>query len=151
MAKKSNNRGLGALADPLVADRIVDATRCGLPRASAAAKGGVHPRTLTGWLAKGDADADGVYPDTVHGRLALRVHEAEADWEQSQVDRIDAHARSGSSSAWQAAAFLLERRRADSWGRQSSSKLEVTGAGGGPVELADAKAKLLSGIDRLAE
>lgn len=143
-------RGQTALTST-VADRIVEATRKGLPRRDVAGIGGIHRRTLTKWLSEGAPDDDGTYPDTAKGKLAQRVDQAEAEWAQQQVETIEKHAKSGSPSGWQAAAWLLERRRPEDWARQSSSKLEVTGANGGPVELADAKARLLNGIDRLAK
>lgn len=86
--------------DERVAERIVQATRKGLPRRRAARLAGIHPATLFDWLARGRA-GEQPYAD-----FADRIKSAEIEGEESLVDLLREHA----VETWQAAAWLLERR-----------------------------------------
>ena len=91
--------------DDLKAKRIVDAVAEGLPRDTAAKLARIAPSTLYSWLSRGE---DGEAP---YAELLERVKEAEAQGEQELVKRI----RSASVETWQAAAWLLERRRPEAY------------------------------------
>lgn len=91
--------------DDLIAKRVVDAVKRGLPRRTAAKIAGVVPSTLALWLQKG-RDGDPAYSD-----FSDRVKAAEAHGEGEIVDLLRAHA----ATSWQACAYLLDRRNPRDW------------------------------------
>lgn len=129
--------------------RICDALRQGDSRSLAAKKGGIGRRTVFEWMRKGTAD-DGAYTDDAYGAFRMAVEHAEAEWEQTLLNRISTAAERPAS--WGAAAWILERRWPDRYGASSKQQVELSGRGGGPVEvdLSVARDRLLQGIDRLA-
>lgn len=84
-------------------ERVLEATRKGLPRRVAAQCAGVTATTLYEWLARGRR-GEAPYSD-----LADRIKPVEAEGEESLVDII----RAAAPKQWQAAAWLLERRYQD--------------------------------------
>ena len=98
-------------------ERIVAAIRAGNTREAAAACGGITDRCLYYWLAKG---AKGRDADSPCVQLFQAVKNAENDAEIECVAVI----RDAMRKQWTAAAWWLERRRPDKWGRKES--LDVT-------------------------
>ncbi len=92
--------GRPAKLDDLVAQRIVNAVKSGLPRTHAARLARIHPATLFDWLAKGRAGEPG------YAEFSERVAEAEAYDVEELVGIMREHAR----THHQACAWLLERR-----------------------------------------
>lgn len=134
--------------------RVADAARKGKPRRLQAASAGVSRTTLQKWMQKGQPitpvdehgkplpDADPVYPDTPYGRLVAAVDAADAEWEFTMLQEIEAAANGTHTNRfgeaqhqWQAAAWLLERRNPDEYARTERSKVELTGKDGGAVEV----------------
>lgn len=117
---------------------ILNALRLGNTRTAAAAYAEVHRDTFYEWL------GDPTFSDA--------VEKAEADAEARFVGQIVKAAHDGT---WTAAAWWLERRRREHYGKQE--RVEVTGADGGPVRFIDSlddheKLALREAIDaRLAE
>jgi transposase len=109
------------------ADRIVNALRAGAYTAEAAAHAGVSVRTFQRWRARGEqADAEERYRT-----FAERAAKAEAEAKVFAIGIV----RTAMSQDWRAAAWLLEHRWPQEWGRRN---VEVTGPEGGPVEVQEA-------------
>lgn len=108
-----------------LADSIIAFIRGGAYIETASVAAGINKSTLYDWLKrsrKGDTPYAGF-----HDRVEKALAEAElADW-----GTIGKAARDG---AWQAAAWRLERKFPDKYGRKD--RHEITGAEGGPIELA---------------
>lgn len=119
------------LTDDLQA-RIVAFLGAGAYVETAAAAAGVSKQTLYTWLRRG---ADGKRPFS--GFLdAIERAQGEADIRDLKTIREAAQA-----GVWQAAAWRLERRHPDQWGRR---RAETTGADSGAVQ---ATAKIVTFLD----
>ncbi len=73
---------------------------------------GVSKVTLYGWLKLGAREEEGPHVEFLNA-----VEKAQAEAEMRDLDRVDAAAEAG---AWQAAAWRLERRSPQRWGRPGS-------------------------------
>ena len=94
------------------AARIVEAIKKGLPYKLAAAAGGVSYNTFIRWRNDG-SNPDGP-PHFVN--FLNQVRQAEAAAAMRQLDLIEKAAR---KSNWQAAAWILERRHPDLFGKEA--------------------------------
>lgn len=127
-------------------DRIVSMIKAGSYAIVAARANGIHPATFHAWTARGrDAERGDddlcLNPDEQpYADFHDDVKVAEAEAEVASVMLIQ---RTASNGTWQAAAWLLERKYSDRWGRKDHLRQEVSGPAGGPVEV-DAKAELLT-------
>lgn len=92
---------------PIVQDGLLKALRGGNTRTAAAAAVGIDRTTLTRWLARS-------------ATLRVDVEKAEADAERRAVGQI----RSAMRTSWTAAAWWLERRRPEEWGKVD--RVEIT-------------------------
>jgi hypothetical protein len=97
----------------------------------------IDRQTFYNWYNRGEAEAkrlDKAGEDTPHERAELyldffnAVKKGADDGEMAAAARIHA----ASQTAWQAAAWLLERRFPEKWGARH--RLEHTGRDGGPVK-----------------
>ena len=86
------------------------------------ARAGVTYATFYNWLEKGEAAKSGAYSE-----FCDTVSRAKADSALRLVSQITLQA----PTDWRAAAFLLERRFPDDYGKRS----EITGKDGGPVKV----------------
>ncbi len=86
--------------DDIVAQRVINAVKSGVPRVQAARLARVVPSTLFLWLAKGKA-GDPAYSD-----FSDKVREAEA----YDVEELVGFMRTHAKASWQACAWLLEKR-----------------------------------------
>ena len=109
---------------PEVQDIIVDGINAGLTFGLTCARAGVTPATFYTfyWLEKGEAAKSGALMEFFD-----TVSRAKADSAMRLVSQITLQA----PTDWRAAAFLLERRFPDDYGKRS----EVTGKDGGPVKV----------------
>ena len=107
---------------PEVQDIIVDGINAGLTLGLTCARAGVARSTFYGWLEKGEAAKSGALME-----FSDTVSRARADSALRLVSQITLQA----PTDWRAAAFLLERRFPDDYGKRS----EVTGKDGGPVKV----------------
>jgi transposase len=89
--------------------QVCDALRRGAYVETAAAMAGVSKVTLYGWLKLGAREEEGPHVEFLNA-----VEKAQAEAEMRDLDRVDAAAEGGT---WQAAAWRLERRSAERWGR----------------------------------
>lgn len=100
-------------------ETIVDAIRSGNARRVAFRLAGVSEEAGYEWLEKGRKDPE-TYP--YFARLLEDIDQALAEYEASRVSLISTAADTGS---WQAAAWWLERRQSETWGRHDKVKHEV--------------------------
>jgi len=103
--------------------RIVAFLGAGAYVETAAAAAGVSKQTLYNWLSRG---ADGEEPFEAF-LDAVEKAQGEADIRDLKTIRDAAN-----GGVWQAAAWRLERRHPEQWGRR---RVEMTGADGGPVDV----------------
>lgn len=94
---------------------IVSAISKGNTREVAAAAAGIHRATLFNWLAAGEKAKRGQYFDFLDA-----VKRAEAGAIVAMVGVV----RHAGAQSWQAAAWWLERRYPDEWGRKDRVTLE---------------------------
>jgi hypothetical protein len=129
---------------PELQDRILAALRAGNYQETAAVYGGISRDTFYYWLERGRDEPESIYSD-----FSDAVEKAKADAEVRDVALIDKAAHDGS---WQAAAWKLERKFPNKWGRVN--RTEISGPDGAPVKVdIDAKASLLQklGLDADSE
>ena len=107
---------------PEVQEIIVDGINAGLTLGLTCARAGVTPATFYNWLEKGEAAKSGVLMEFFNA-----VERAKADSALRLVSQITLQA----PTDWRAAAFMLERRFPDDYGKRS----EITGKDGGPVKV----------------
>ena len=107
---------------PEVHEAIVDGINAGLTFRLSCARAGVTPATFYRWLEKGEAAQGGVFKE-----FCDTVSRARADSALRLVSQITLQA----PTDWRAAAFILERRFPDDYGRRA----ELTGKAGGPVQV----------------
>lgn len=86
--------------DATVAQRIIDATRNGVPRGAAAAAGPISKGTLYNWIKRGHAE-----PDSSFGRFVARLDSADDEAELVAVLKWRSHF----DSDWRACAEFLSR------------------------------------------
>lgn len=108
------------------AEAILNALRLGVTQENAARYGGVHPATYFRWLEEGAKDE----ADDKYREFRQAVEKARAESEVRNVAIIADAAKRGT---WQAAAWFLERSFPRSWSK--TSRTELTGADGGPVNV----------------
>ncbi len=118
---------------PEVQTAICQAIRAGNYNGVAANYAGIGESTFYLWLTQGEQAQSGKYVEFLEA-----VKKAESDAETRNVALIETAA----SQSWQAAAWWLERKHNNRWGRKE--KQEVTGADGGPIQIqADVTSKQL--------
>ena len=107
---------------PDVQEAIVDGINAGLTYRMSCARAGVTHATFYRWLEKGETAKSGAFRE-----FCDTVSRAKADSALRLVSQITLQA----PTDWRAAAFLLERRFPDDYGKRT----EVTGKGGGPMKV----------------
>lgn len=108
-----------------IQDRIVKAILIGAYVETAAISAGITKETLYTWM------KDGIKrPDSPYRGFSDAVNKAIADAELHDIATIE----KASVRNWQAAAWKLERRNWQRWGRKD--KQELSGPNGGPIQLA---------------
>lgn len=120
--KKNTGRPSKLTAD--IQNKIIEAIRAGAYVETAAAYAGINKTTFYDWLKKG---ARGEAPAFVE--FSNAVQKALASSEMRDIVTITKAAE----SQWQAAAWRLERKHPNRWGRRQH--VELSGSDGGPVSL----------------
>jgi hypothetical protein len=94
---------------PGLQQQVCDALRRGAYVETAAAMAGVSKVTLYGWLKLGAREDEGPHVEFLNA-----VEKAQAEAEMRDLERVESAAENGT---WQAAAWRLERRSPERWGR----------------------------------
>lgn len=92
---------------PELREKLLDALRTGVPRKFACAKVRIHPSTLCEWMVRARR---GEQP---YSEFAEDIKQAEAE----AVERSVAHITVAAATNWTAAAWFLERRYPQDFGR----------------------------------
>lgn len=100
---------------PEVQQRIVQALTAGNTRETVARYAGIDPASFYGWLKRGEAAGSGPYFEFFNA-----VKKAESDATVHAVAII----HQAMPKNWQAAAWFLERRYPDDWGRKDRVTIE---------------------------
>lgn len=108
-----------------VQEKIVSAITAGNYIETASAYAGINKTTLYKWLKRGGRAKSGIYFS-----FSNAVEKALADAEVLDVARI----AKAAETYWQAAAWRLERKFPQKWGRKD--RLEHTGKDGEPIKTA---------------
>jgi hypothetical protein len=128
------------------AARIMALVAEGCHKTVAARAGGISDSTYRAWMARGrdaERDDEGAAVNKAHEPYVTfhdSIQQAEALAEVAAVTRIRDAATAGS---WKAAAWFLERKHCDRWGRRDQATQELSGPNGEPIAI-DAKAQLLA-------
>ncbi len=101
---------------------LLEGVKMGLTYKLACARSGITFTTFRKWIEKGEQQATGEYRDFLD-----LLTKAEADGAAQSIAAIKIAAQKD----WRAAAWMLEARHPEEYGRK---RLEVTGKNGGPVE-----------------
>jgi transposase len=112
---------------PDIENAIVTALRAGNYAETAVAYAGIGLSTYYRWMERGQSEAE---DDRAYREFREAIEKARAAAEVRDIALIDKAAANGS---WQAAAWKLERRYPQRWGRVV--RTEVTGADGGAVHV----------------
>jgi hypothetical protein len=111
---------------PELAAIVLDAVEAGNFLATAGSEVGVDYSTLKRWMRRGKSDA----PEHVECRaFRVAVLRARAVAERKAVAKVR------KAKDWKAAAWYLERSHRARWGPVSRVQAEVTGKGGGPIDV----------------
>ncbi len=118
---------------------------------TAAAYVGISVSTLRDWIRRGEREAQRLSTKNARSNkteepyleFSAAIKKAQAEGEIRDVLLIGNAAR----ETWQAAAWRLERRFPDRWGRKE--KHELSGPSGGPIEVEDIRERLLKKITDL--
>lgn len=102
---------------PELQAKICDALRTGNYLETAAAFAGIDKTTLFDWLRRGARSTSGIYHD-----FSRAVEKALADSEARDVALVSKAAAEG---IWQAAAWRLERKFPERWGRRDHHRVEA--------------------------
>lgn len=113
---------------PETTDKLLSALKSGNYRSVACKYAGISFQTLRNWIKIAESpDAPVEYVEFLD---ALEKAEAQAEVVDISIIRQAAH-----NGQWQAAAWIRERKNPERWGRRDVSKVELTGADGGPVDV----------------
>jgi len=116
-----------------IQERIVKALHAGNYQETAARYGGIGESTFYKWMARGLEE-----PDSKYGKFREAVENAKA---ASEVNDVALITQASNNGTWQAAAWKLERKFPQKWGRVT--RTEITGAEGKPISVeVDAKTEL---------
>ena len=110
-----------------VQQKICEAIRNGAYIETAAALAGISKDTLYAWLRKGARAQGGkfrVFSDAVEKAMA-----------EAEQDDLLIIKRAAQEGIWQAAAWRLERKHPERWGRVDRLQAEIAGKDGGPIQI----------------
>jgi transposase len=116
-ASKKHPSGRPTKLTPELQAKLCDAIRAGNYMETAAAFAGIRKATLQNWLRRGARQTQGIY----HA-FSEAVEKALADSEARDVALI---AKAAADGQWQAAAWRLERKFPDRWGRRDRHQVEA--------------------------
>lgn len=136
----------GPVIDPTRLGIFLEGIRLGIPIKDAAARAGWYRTTVFDW--RREADLATERGDKLTPREQALSDFADA-WQNAEAEFVTGNlaviTRAAQTGQWQAAAWTLERRKPNEFGRHL---LEVTGAEGGPIQVEE---KLTSVLDLAAK
>lgn len=143
-AKKKHPGGRPTKLTPELQDRIVQAIRAGAYIETAAAYAGVSKDTLYQWLKRGARSKSGIYR-----QFSDAVEKALAEAEMRDVMLVGRAAETN----WQAAAWRLERKFPERWGRRDRVSMEHSGEvhHTHKIDLSKLSDEELTELERIAE
>ena len=124
--------------NPGIIEAVCRTLRLGAYQREAAAAAGISYSALMQWISKGGKErrhiAEGGKPRKGHALYLDLVQGMEKAQAEAQLSDLAIVTRAAQEGAWQAAAWKLERRNPDQWGRnrlevQADGRLIVEGAG----------------------
>jgi hypothetical protein len=125
------------LRDRVIREKILMNVRAGTTFETAARVAGIGQSTLHLWRQKGCEASEKLGKavrlgptDRLYLEFLEQVHEAEEMAIADRVGLMAIHAKNN----WQAAAWFLERRRPEEFGRKDFVRQEVSGPGGQPIQ-----------------
>ena len=107
---------------PETEKRILDALRIGATRKDAGLAAGISKETFCQWMNE--------FPD-----FSDSVEKAESE---DKIRMLAVITKASQEGNWQAAAWRLERKDPDNFGRRERRQVEVSGPNGGPIRHEDA-------------
>lgn len=121
--------------NPKIQAKICDAIRAGNYIETAAAHAGIHKSTLYDWMKRGAREKDRV--EKAGGRAKVKKAEADFVAFSDAVEKAlaDAEVRdvmiiaNAATTDWKAAAWRLERKFPDKWGRKEKVQAQVEHSG----------------------
>lgn len=151
-ASKPRGKGRPTKATDETFEKIIEAVKAGVWIEQASHLASIHPSTLYEWVSQGERareleELTGKEMTEQERRLADfsdTLKKARAEAEARNVALIQKAAQNGT---WQAAAWYLERSAPQRWGRRD--RMELTGAGGGALEVTVSSADLESKVLKL--
>jgi hypothetical protein len=120
-------RGAKTMLSRELGKRICDSIAAGNGRLASCQAEGVDPNTFGEWIRRGE-ERDERPPTELTRWFAAEVRKAEAKAVKVAAQVIV------QDQSWQSKAWWLERRHPEDWARPAD-RLELTGAGGGPVQI----------------
>jgi transposase len=125
---------------PTLTEKLIDelcaAVRNGAYIETAAALSGISKDSFYRWLRQAD-DEDA---PALTKELSYAVKKALAEAEMRDLDTIG---RAADGGQWQAAAWRLERKFPEKWGRKTHTHVELSGRAGGPIQIEEQRRLLL--------
>lgn len=119
-----NKAGRAPKLSPLIASSLCGFVEQGVPFKDCAILCGIGERTLHQWRAKGQADIEAGKPTTRYAQFKQRLDVSESTCVQRSCLVVMASAKED----WRAAAWLLERRRPEQFGRNDRFNVGVQAA-----------------------
>jgi hypothetical protein len=117
---------------------IVDLIRAGMRPSMAAQAAGIAKSTISGWIKRGSEEQwrieNGEEPNKLEKPYLEFVQSMMKAEAEAQAGLVVAWFREARQGDWKAAQAFLAKRWPDEWSDSSTVKLEVTGAGGGPIQ-----------------
>ena len=114
--EEARGKGQPTKLTDTVQAKVLEALRAGSYKTVAAAYAGVSVSSIYHWLEWGEADLE-AEKESIYADFFQAVKKAEADHEVTALLVLDRAASTGKGS-WQAAAWKLERKHPDRWGRR---------------------------------
>jgi hypothetical protein len=146
-SRKTKNGGITLLI-PETREKFLANLRTGVPIPVAAKAAGVAGQTVNLWLVNGRraaAKRESGETLTEHEQACLDLTiEAEKVYEEVHL-LLAGRVVQASTKDWRAATWILQRRHPDHWNRVD--QLEVTGRGGGPIEIEQVLARAQEYLD----
>lgn len=140
--------------DKNIERKILDVLKMGNYIETAAAFGGIDPSTFYRWLKRGKLHIQKTIQNPQYQipeyekryvRFKRNVDQALAEAEIRELQII----MMAANEDWRAAAWILERRYPDKWGKKN--RHEITGQGGGALEIKSYKESLQKKIEAMIE